>query len=192
MQEKDEAIIALGKIKNVQSIQQLHFAKYMFESFPKTPGKATEILRSIGEKNENAIPILIETLSSNFIGFRKQAAESLGEIGGNQSILPLMKALKDSDKSVRLSAALALGQIGDPVAIKNIVFAAASDWDEHLANTKGEYLVALEGIVKNNATAVYSYLSELINHENSNVRKIVLDQLYRINSDKSFNYLLIP
>ncbi len=59
-----------------------------------------------------AVPVLITALQEDVNTYvRSAAAESLGHLGDEEAIFPLMDALRDSSSFVRRAAAIALGQL---------------------------------------------------------------------------------
>jgi len=66
---------------------------------------------------EEAVPVLIETLTDQFHEVRSEAAMTLGYIGSEAAVPALVERLVDRDSDVRQSAASALRRIGvDPIA----------------------------------------------------------------------------
>jgi HEAT repeat protein len=60
---------------------------------------------------------------------RAKAARVLGVIGDTRSVVPLMRSLKDPDRSVRFTAAESLGRIGDAKAVEQLAEALTDkDW----------------------------------------------------------------
>jgi hypothetical protein len=60
----------------------------------------------------------IQLLTDDNEGTRWKAAESLGRLGDQSAVDPLIDTLWDDDSRVRLKAAWALGRIGDPRALR--------------------------------------------------------------------------
>lgn len=66
---------------------------------------------------EEAVPVLIETLTDQFGKVRSEAAMTLGYIGSEAAVPTLVERLVDRDSDVRQSAAWALRRIGvDPIS----------------------------------------------------------------------------
>ncbi len=92
----------------------------------------TEALADI--RDPSALPVLENLLSGDESGeVRWAAAISLGGIGDEKSIVPLVKALRDRDKYVRYGASLALSTMdwkpsGPEEALVQAI--AANSWDE--------------------------------------------------------------
>ena len=66
-----------------------------------------------------SVPALVKSLKHNDADMRYWAAQSLGSFGpGAEAAVPdLIEALGDEQKMVRMGAAYALGEIGDPKAL---------------------------------------------------------------------------
>ncbi len=80
-------------------------------------GQAAQILgwaRLRGERRERAIGALLAKLGDLSATVRLYAVESLGLLAADDATLPLARLLDDAEPSVRMAAARALGQIGDP------------------------------------------------------------------------------
>ena len=74
-------------------------------------------------KAERNVEGLIKALKRDeWLNVRKGAIEALGKIG-EPATEPLIGALKDESRDVRLTAAWALGYIGDEEAVKPLVHA---------------------------------------------------------------------
>jgi len=80
--------------------------------------KGRDAAQVLADHGQDAVPFLIEALSSNDPSAREQAAWALGQIGpeAKSAIKPLIEALRDDAKSVRENAALALGSFGADAA----------------------------------------------------------------------------
>ena len=58
---------------------------------------------------------------------RRDSAVALGQLGDPRAVEPLVKALGDDDRYVRIAVATALGQLGDPRAVEPLVKALGDD-----------------------------------------------------------------
>jgi hypothetical protein len=93
------------------------------------------LLTKLGQEAASAVPVLIDKLSeghSNSI--RHDAASTLGIIAKDSTpVAPLLEALKPGgDPGLRSAAAIALGTIGDPAAIPQMLVAALNDPDANV------------------------------------------------------------
>jgi HEAT repeat protein len=80
---------------------------------------AAEALGTCGEK---AVPLLLLALQSRFVFVRLGAIEALGSIRDVRAVSPIMDIVNhDVSLEVRWAAALALGEIGAPVAIPSLL-----------------------------------------------------------------------
>jgi len=60
---------------------------------------------------------------------RAEAARALGSIGDTRSVDPLLRSLKDPDRSVRFTVAESLGRIGDSMAVDQLSVTLVTDTD---------------------------------------------------------------
>jgi HEAT repeat protein len=79
------------------------------------------------EKVKDEIDIQIDLLKDADWTIRREAAVTLGEMGDERCVAPLVLALQDSDWQVREAAIEALGQVGSP-AVEHLV-KRLRDWD---------------------------------------------------------------
>jgi HEAT repeat protein len=88
----------------------------------KNPSSHTRSVaaRTLGQMGiDEAIPLLVEVMRKDDFPFvRCEAATALGEIGSQAAVFHLSVMLKDSDRSVRNSAARALRQTNTPKAME--------------------------------------------------------------------------
>jgi HEAT repeat protein len=71
---------------------------------------------------------LIRALQDRDIAVRAEAASSLGQLGDQKAVVPLISSLQnDSDPYVRSLAAKALGQLGEPRARDALMACIAND-----------------------------------------------------------------
>ena len=85
----------------------------------------------------------VKRLQSDEPAERVQGAEALGRIGGMDEVAPLIAALSDGDKAVRIAAAKALAEAGDYRIVKPLFDLIRSDSDpevRHQANIALERL----------------------------------------------------
>ena len=88
-----------------------------------------------GEKiNENTILSLLEGLQSENIGLKTSCAYMLGELKIEESIIPLMRMLRESkSEEERISAALALYKIETPLSINAVKRAGEFDSSQRVS-----------------------------------------------------------
>ncbi|MGW0249054.1 HEAT repeat domain-containing protein [Nocardia goodfellowii] len=77
------------------------------------------LTRDLASFGAAAVPVLTQALSGAGSSARRHAAEILGFLGpdAEESVEALVAALEDNDDEVRLSAAMALRELGTPAAI---------------------------------------------------------------------------
>ena len=96
---------------------------------PAEPGNATageEVLLD-EEKVKDEIEIQIDLLNDPDLVVRREAVITLGEMGDERCVEPLVRALRDGDWQVREAAIDALGQVGSP-AVEPLL-KQLRDWD---------------------------------------------------------------
>lgn len=94
------------------------------------------------DKNAPASPAsLLGSLDSTNAATRFYAVDSLGKIGGSESIGPLVKALHDPDACVRIAAAKALGHSTNPTAISSLIDILKTEEDADVWNMAAKPLV---------------------------------------------------
>jgi HEAT repeat protein len=107
----------IGLLKQAGNIPSL--VEHLNNPDPTVRWKAAEALGTCGER---AVPFLLPALKSRFIPVRLGAIEALGVIRDIRSINPIIAVVSnDTVLEVRFAAALALGEIGSPVAIPLLV-----------------------------------------------------------------------
>jgi HEAT repeat protein len=79
------------------------------------------------EKVKDEIDIQIDLLKDADWTIRREAAVTLGEMGDERCVAPLVLALQDGDWQVREAAIEALGQVGSP-AVEHLI-KRLRDWD---------------------------------------------------------------
>jgi len=72
---------------------------------------AAKALGRMGDRQ--AVPALIDALSSDNSLLRREAAQALGNLGDERAVSPLTRLLKDKDAMVRRESAIALGKLKD-------------------------------------------------------------------------------
>jgi len=80
-----------------------------------------EIRRVLDFRNSEEIDSLLALFDSPLSSVRYSAAESFTSLQSNESIDPLINLLSDKSNDVRVMAASALGQQGDPAAVQHLV-----------------------------------------------------------------------
>lgn len=97
------------------------------------------------QNHQNTISSLMIGLDSDNLGLKSSSAYMLGELKVSESIIPLMKMLRENEnEELRIAAALALYKIGTPMAIhavkqsirfdesKRVSTLCANFYNEHL------------------------------------------------------------
>lgn len=79
------------------------------------------------EKVKDEIDIQIDLLKDTDWTIRREAVVTLGEMGDERCVAPLVNALRDGDWQVREAAVEAMGQVGSP-AVEHLV-KMLRDWD---------------------------------------------------------------
>ena len=116
------AAAALGEMGDKRAVEPLVQAlKDEGELSWHVRERAARALGKIG--GERPVGALIHTLKNDeWLNVRRGAIEALGKIG-KPAEEPLIRALKNESRDVRLTTAWALGYIGDEEAVKSLVHA---------------------------------------------------------------------
>jgi HEAT repeat protein len=133
------------------------------------------------KKSEN-IPFLVKSLFHEKTTIRKNAAQTLGQIGNTIAVEPLIKSLGDKRATVRFSAAEALGEIGDNRAVGRLIDLLS---DSAMVRRSAARALGLIG----DATAVL-HLIALLNEEDGLVRSRTIEALGRIGDSRAFEPLI--
>lgn len=92
-----------------------------------TEAKSGEDVLLDEEKVKDEIEIQIDLLSDPDLVVRREAVITLGEMGDDRCVEPLVRALRDGDWQVREAAIDALGQVGSPAV--ELLIKQLRDWD---------------------------------------------------------------
>jgi len=129
-----QAAISLGQIGDMRAIPALRamLEKYSNEPFVRLfAGYGLAMLN-----DEEGLRVVIDTLNNQELHWvdRRHAIRALGELRDKQAVPHLIVALKDDHPNIRVSAARALGAIGDASALLALE-QALKDKTETKANT---------------------------------------------------------
>jgi HEAT repeat protein len=160
------------------------------------------------EQVKDEIDIQIDLLKDPDWVLRREAVITLGEMGDERCVAPLVQALRDGDWQVREAAIEALGQVGSPAAEELIKL--LRDWDirhaviRALGKVKDERVldpliallgndefnvIATEAIVELGAPAVDKLLVAL-KHRDELIRKQAIIALGRIKAPSAIEALI--
>lgn len=96
-----------------------------YSSIDTTPGEeASHALAEIGNSARDALYLALQNKDANV---RRLVAKALGQIGDLNSVDFLIRLLKDRDRGVRATAAIALGNYRHPMAAQKIMDAYATE-----------------------------------------------------------------
>ena len=112
-----EAINAMGPA----SVSPLITYLQSEETIPAARVIAIAVLGT--QKDPASVPIILEHLSSDSLEVQIQCAKSLGLIGGQDVVAPLITLIKSSPWELRSASAIALGQIKDQLSIPELIHA---------------------------------------------------------------------
>lgn len=85
--------------------------------------------------SEVVIENLINGVESEYTGLQVSAAQMLGDLRADESVIPLLRLFNNSENSgVKIAAALSLLKIGDERGIKAIKYSALYADDPHVKN----------------------------------------------------------
>jgi Uri superfamily endonuclease len=136
---------------------------------------------ALGRFGAAAAEPLADLLIAGDADVRWWAARALAEVGADDAVPPLVRALGDSDPDVRACAALALGQIGDGAAAPKLALRLA-DESAFVASIAAD---ALSMIGQPAIEALTGSLTE----ENPHVRLLAVRALSRIGSQSAIGPL---
>ena len=189
-----------------------HASAMMTGDIPKGEDDATEaggeetVLEE--ERVKDEIEIQIDLLQDPDWAVRREAVVTLGEMGDERCVLPLVRALHDGDWQVREAAVEALGLVGSP-AVEPLL-KQLRDWDVRkfviraLGKIKDErVLEPLIGMLRNDefkedATLAFVELGapavdrlvEALQDKDENVRKQAVIALGRIQEPRAVDALI--
>ncbi len=133
-----EAILALGQIKMVDTVPEL--IDTLNDDDVNVWSVTTMTLNQFGNQ---AVPDLINALSSDNTTIRCRSAEIIGHIKSVEAVPRLMDALNDKDAVVRCAAIGALGQMGISEAATSFIN-ALSDEDARVRSCAANVLGKLK------------------------------------------------
>ncbi|MEQ8192530.1 MAG: protein kinase, partial [Candidatus Eremiobacterota bacterium] len=130
--------------------------------------------------------LLILQLKSNDKKARIQAIKSLSSVIQEKATIALIKLLCDHDVHVQKQAAMALGEIGDNIAIDGLLFLLKSD-------DKSVRIAAVESLQKikfpDDEYMVFSCIKNLFSHTDSPVRLLAFSLQSKFKYESFYSYL---
>ena len=141
------ASVAIGAIGTDTSAGAVELLLDLFEELQNSDLKGA-VIRALGTaKAVDAIALLTKIVTDPYedSSLRQYGAESLGKIGAQESLIPLISVLEDTNSLLRAYATAALGNYDDPAATRAL--------DEGLRDSFWRVRVAaLQGIATRGAT----------------------------------------
>lgn len=132
------ACMALGGLRDTRAVEPLLATLQDGESAVRA--EAAYALGQIGDSR--AVPALISALNDpERLNVARKAAWALGQLGAD-ALPPLLESLRSQDRDARLSAASALGQLGDKRAVPALV-EALHDADPYVRTAAADALGSL-------------------------------------------------
>ncbi|MGD2278651.1 MAG: HEAT repeat domain-containing protein [Candidatus Omnitrophota bacterium] len=143
--KKDEVVAALARsLREEEKLSSKPIDDAEFESIGFAQKAAAEFLPQI--EGRKAIPLLIEALDVNpYPNVRYTAVTALGELGGEETVPPLIRALRDDEISVQVAAEKALEHSRDPKAVLALI--EQKHFPPHRKNDPGSFPEA-HGVVQ--------------------------------------------
>jgi hypothetical protein len=128
------------------------------------------------EGNQDAKPLTVpaSALNSTNPATRFYAVNSLGQIGGSETIAPLGRALHDPDACVRIAAAKALGHSADPAAEFILISAFKTEKDADVRD------MITKPLLDKGSTIISSFLKILWSAEPWEIRGYAADALSKL------------
>ena len=159
---------------------------------------------------EPVIKPLIKALEDPNDNLSLSAANALKFIGDARAVPTLIKLMKDPNRSSREEYALTLGSIGDYTSIDPLI-KALDDQDDNFANAVASSIVNMgqasveqlitaiknckenpyyHGILMGIGMPAFDSITELLNHQDWEIRNQALLDIVQIDPNKSFWYLI--
>ncbi len=105
---------ALGRVRHARAVE---FLTPLLQD--KVKAVREEAVQTLGVLGDGALPQLLESLKHAEWVVRLHSVEALGKIKSPECVGPLLHVLfNDRDSAVRVDAARALGEVGDPRAVE--------------------------------------------------------------------------
>ncbi len=117
---------------------------------------------------------------------RAEAAISLGRVGDERAVEPLIAALGDGNSDVRAAAAQALGKIGDPKAVEPLIIILRYDDAYSLARKQAIWALGMIG----DARAVDPLISVLNNSGHPETQTLASEALGNIGDPRAVDPLI--
>ena len=115
---KDISIAAVDRKSRLELLIRLKAA--LLDPQPQVRTRALRALGELGDKR--AVPMIVKLLADPSPGIRQAAAQVLGKLKGKSAVSALARIARDSDDRIMLqSVVAALGEIGDPVAVPELI-----------------------------------------------------------------------
>ena len=159
---------------------------------------------------EPVVEPLIKALEDPNDNLSLSAANALKFIGDPRAVTPLIKLMEDPNRISREEYALTLGYIGDKTSIEPLI-KALDDQDDNFANAVASSLVNMgqasveplitaiknskenpyyHGILMGIGVPAFDSITELLNHQDWEIRNQALLDIVQIDPNKSFWYLI--
>ncbi len=179
--ELSEKTLALLK-KATENKDEKPLIEALNSEYPQVRVAAAKVL--VGFNNPESVAALTGVLADDSEkDVRMTAAQSLGELGDESAVRPLLDALNDTDVSVRESAALALANFeGRDVAEALMILLKE--------NTISVQIAATEALGQIGSVEAVAPISELLVSKEAKVREVATIALGRINDPASVTPLI--
>ncbi|MEQ8170132.1 MAG: protein kinase [Candidatus Eremiobacterota bacterium] len=167
------------KIKDrYQSVDEIKYALLLW----KDPFSVIQ-----SEKGLSDTDLLILQLKSNDIKNRLRAIKALSGIIQEKATVALIKLLSEDDVTLQKQSAIALGEIGDNIAVDELLKLLKSD-NKSIRTTAIESLEKIR--LPDEEYIVSPWLSELFSYKDSSVRLFAFNLLSRVKYASFYNNLL--
>jgi HEAT repeat protein len=179
---RGETVIALAQYKNVHAIEPLIKMLEQEGNF-LVRGHVADTLKQIGDSR--IVEPFIKALEHDTHWYvRLIAVEVLGTMGGSQALESLIKALEDEDSSVRITAAEALGKIGEADSVTRALIQALQDHDVTVREKAAEALGKVSGPYAVGA------LTKTLGDQHKQVRIVATEALATIGNARAVEVLV--
>lgn len=189
--EREEAVVALGKIKHKSGVEHLLPALKDQDCFVRQSAAAA--LGEIGDPG--AIEPLTQVLKDEDRDVRRAAVASLGEIGTAAAVVALIAALKDGSVMVQCQAVESLGEIGGSSAVDPLIGILKDGGWIGVPAGKGKgpdrkvwvRQKAIEALAKIGDTRAIAPVTEVLNDKQGPVRLAAQEALQKLGAIKPDN-----
>jgi HEAT repeat protein len=181
-----QAAESLGELGSKKVIEAL--IALLNDINPLVRAQAVELLGKLGNKNATEALIYLVNDPDSYV--RQKTIFSLAQLGSKKAIEPLMALLNDPDSSVQQNAILLLGRLGSEKSIEPLITLLKDHQAWYLQITATKILYQLGSEKELGSEKVIQALIPLLNNQDSNVRRQIINLLGQLGSKKAIKPLI--